>query len=130
MSRRDAREIAFKLIFEYMFSGEKKDFLLDEYTSGFSADDVSFVQELYNGSVEHFEEISSEIEEKIKNYKLQRLYNTDRAILTLAIYEIKYVESVPFKVSVDEALGLAKKYSTDDSSKFINGVLAGFAREK
>lgn len=130
MSRRDARDVAFKMIFEYTFSKEKKDFLLDEYTANFSADDKSYVQEVYCGVLQHFDELEGDIDSTIKNYKLNRLYSTDRAILLLAIYEIKYVESIPYKVSVDEALSLSKIYSTADSAKFINGVLAQFAREK
>lgn len=130
MSRKDARDIAFKLIFEYMFSGEKKEYLLEEYTADFSDDDTAYVREIYNGVSSHFDEISSDIRNTIKNYELERVYNVDRAILSLAIYEIKYVDSVPFKVSVDEALNLAKKYSEDGSAKFINGVLAQFERQK
>lgn len=130
MSRRDARDVAFKMIFEYTFSKEKKDFLLDEYTANFSAEDKSFAQELYFGVVSHFSELEGDIDGTIKGYKLNRLYSADKAILLLAIYEIKYVEGVPYKVSVDEALSLSKIYSTADSAKFINGVLAQFAREK
>ena len=128
MSRRDARDIAFKLVFEYEFSKTENQDALEEYTAGMDADDVAFVKEVYFGVTSHYEELSSKIAENIEKFALDRLYKVDLAILMLAVYEICFVDSVPFKVSVDEALNLAKKYSTEKSGKYINGVLAKFAR--
>ena len=128
MSRRDARDIAFKLVFEYEFSKTENQDALEEYTAGMDADDVAFVKEVYFGVISHYEELSSKIAENIEKFALDRLYKVDLAILMLAVYEICFVDSVPFKVSVDEALNLAKKYSTEKSGKYINGVLAKFAR--
>ncbi len=128
MSRRDARDIAFKLVFEYEFSQTENQDALEEYTAGMDADDVAFVKEVYFGVTSHYEELSSKISENIEKFALDRLYKVDLAILLLAVYEICFVDSVPFKVSVDEALNLAKKYSTEKSGKYINGVLAKFAR--
>ena len=76
----------------------------------------------------HYDELLEKISGSIEKFALDRLYKVDLAILLLAVYEISYVDSVPFKVSVDEALSLAKKYSTEKSGKYINGVLAKFAR--
>ena len=128
MSRRDARDIAFKLVFEYEFSQTENQDALEEYTAGMDADDVAFVKEVYFGVTSHYEELSSKISENIEKFALDRLYKVDLAILLLAVYEICFVDPVPFKVSVDEALNLAKKYSTEKSGKYINGVLAKFAR--
>lgn len=128
MSRKEARENAFKLIFEYTFSKEKNEDLLEEYTSGADADDVSYVSEIYSGVIAHYDELVSLISENAEKFEFDRLYKVDVALLLLAIYEIKYVDSVPFKVSVDEALNLASKYSTEKSVKYINGVLSKFAR--
>ena len=128
MSRRDARDIAFKLVFEYGFSKKENNEALEEYTAGMADDDLAYVKEVYFGVTSHYDELSSKISENIEKFALERLYKVDFAILLLAVYEISYVESVPFKVSVDEALNLAKKYSTDKSAKYINGVLAKFAR--
>lgn len=128
MSRRDARENAFKLIFEYTFSREKKSDLLDEYVAGFGADDVSYVTEVYNGVIAHYDELVKLVQENAQNFEFDRLYKVDVALLLLAIYEINYMSSIPYKVSVDEALNLANKYSTEKSMKYINGVLSNFAR--
>lgn len=128
MSRRDARDIAFKLIFEYAFNGRENNEEFEEYTAGLNADDNSYVKEVYFGVVSHYDEIVSKISEHIEKFSVERLYKADLAILLLAVYEICFISSIPYKVSVDEAINLAKNYSTEKSSKYINGVLAKFAR--
>lgn len=128
MSRRDAREIAFKLIFEYTFSGQEKRELLDEYTAAMDSDDVSYISEVYFGVLSHYDELNTKITENIEKFALERLYKVDYSIMLLALYEIIYIDSIPYKVSVDEALKLAEKYSTEKSVKYINGVLSKFAR--
>lgn len=128
MSRRDARDIAFKLIFEYAFNGRENNEEFEEYTAGLNADDNSYVKEVYFGVVSHYDEIISKISEHIEKFSVERLYKADLAILLLAVYEICFISSIPYKVSVDEAINLAKNYSTEKSSKYINGVLAKFAR--
>lgn len=128
MSRRDAREVALKLIFEYVFTGEEKRDLVDEYTAAFDGDDTSYVNVVYFGVISHYDEIIEKIKESIEKFSFERLYKMDLAIIILGLYEILYMESIPYKVSVDEALNLAKKYSTEKSVKYINGVLSKFAR--
>ncbi len=128
MSRRDARDVAFKLVFEYTFSKEEKREVVDEYTASMDADDVSYVNEVYFGVASHFDELSQKIAENAENYAANRLYKVDFALLLLSLYEILYIDSVPYKVSVNEALNLAKKYSSEKSVNYINGVLSKFAR--
>lgn len=128
MSRRDARDVAFKLIFEYTFSREVKQDVVEEYTAGMDADDVSYVKEVYFGVAEHYDELYKKISETSQNFAADRVYKVDFALLLLSVYEITYMPSIPFKVSTNEAISLAKKYSTEKSSVFINGVLSKFAR--
>ncbi len=128
MSRRDARDIAFKLVFEYNFNQRENVEELEEYCAEMIADDMAYVKEIYFGVVSHYDELTSKISETAEKFAIDRLFKVDLAILLLAIYEITYVDSVPFKVSVDEALNLAQKYSTEKSSKYINGILAKFSR--
>ncbi len=130
MGRTLARESAFKLIFSYLFSKEKDDFALAE----FSADpklgkESGYIAEVYNGVILHFDELVKEISKVAEGFKLDRIYKVDLAILLLATYEIKFVENLPSKVSINEALELAKKYSTEQSSKYINGILKNFVGE-
>ena len=128
MSRRDAREIAFKLVFEYDFNKRNNADVYEEYVSSLDEDDKAYVNEVYYGVISHYDEIKEKLEGTIEKFSFDRLFKVDNAILFLAVYEIVYMESIPYKVSVDEALNLAEKYSTNKSVKYINGVLAKFAR--
>ncbi len=128
MSRRDAREVALKLIFEYVFTKEEKRDLVDEYTEAFDSDDSSYVNVVYFGVIGHFDDLMEKISGVAEKFSLERLYKMDLSIIMLGLYEILYMESIPYKVSVDEALSLAQKYSTEKSVKYINGVLSKFAR--
>lgn len=132
MSRRDARDVAFKLIFEFTFTKENKDFLIDEYSLelNLDGDDMSYIKEVYFGVISHYDELIQDISKYTENFSVDRIYKVDLALLLLAIYEIKYMEKIPFKVSVNEAIGLAKKYSTEKSVKYLNGVLSNFAGDR
>lgn len=85
---------------------------------------------LATGVREHVDELDKYIGELSEGWTVDRQPAVDRNILRLAIYEINYVESVPEIVAVDEAVELAKKYSTAESGKFVNGVLAGYLRKR
>lgn len=128
MSRRDARDIAFKLIFAYTFDNEKNIEAMEEYTATIDADDSSYVAEVYNGVITHYDELMQDVKSNAEKFEVSRIYKTDLAIILLALYEIKFINSIPYKVSVDEAVSLAHKYSTDKSGKYINGILSKFAR--
>ena len=128
MSRRDARDIAFKLVFAYTFDNEKNIEALEEYTLSVDAEDKSYVNEVYNGVILHYDELMEDVKNNAEKFDLGRIFKTDLAVILLALYEIKYMSSIPFKVSVDEAVTLAHKYSTDKSGKYINGILSKFAR--
>lgn len=128
MSRRDARDIAFKLVFSYIFDNEKNVEALEEYTAQSDADDKAYITEVYNGVIAHYDELMKDIEASAEKFDVSRIYKTDLAVILLALYEIKYMSSIPYKVSVDEAVSMAHKYSTEKSGKYINGILSKFAR--
>lgn len=128
MSRSNAREVAFQLVFEYGFNKEEKFDVIEEYSAGLNADDISYVKEVYTGVCSHYDELAEDISKNSQGFAFERLFNVDKALLILAIYEIKYMASIPFKVSVDEALNLAEKYSTEKSCKYINGILSKFSK--
>ena len=128
MSRRDARDIGFKLVFSYSFDKEENNEVLEEYLASVDADDGAYIREVYKGVTSHYDELVEEVSKHADKFEIDRIYKVDLAILLLAVYEIKYMDQVPFKVSVDEAVNLAHKYSTEKSGKFINGILSKFAR--
>ena len=83
------------------------------------------------GIKEKLPEILNLIEKNLKeNWSIERVSKIDLSILKLAIYEMLYVENVPYKVAINEAIELAKKYGEDSSKAFINGILASVVKEK
>jgi N utilization substance protein B len=82
-----------------------------------------FAEPLIRGAIEHREALDTQIKKYAKNWELRRIAAVDRNILRLAIYEMLYREDIPPIVSINEAVDIAKKFSTQDSGKFVNGIL-------
>jgi transcription antitermination protein NusB len=87
-----------------------------------------YAEMLITGYLENAEEIDTQLKMLADNWSLERMPNIDRAILRLAAWEILYNDEVPNEVAIAEAVNLASEFSTDDSPKFINGVLAKLAK--
>ena len=87
-------------------------------------EDDKYIEEITAGVKEKETELDEKIKSHLKGWTMERLNKVDVAILRLAIYEILYREDIPYKVSVNEAVELAKVFSEDSSPSFINGVLA------
>ena len=86
--------------------------------------DKDYFFEIVNGVLNCQEEIDQMISSKAKGWTIERIAKVDLAILRVAIYEIKHREDIPLSVSINEAVEIAKKFGTDESGKFINGLLA------
>ncbi len=129
--RKDARELVFKLIFEYLFtekteSETKVDLLLSgEYQ--ITDEDRIYIDRVFAGVVADMENLQYAIKEKSIGFDLERIFKTDLAILMLALYEMKNESDVPLKVAVNEALNLSKKFGAEKSGSYINGILASLA---
>lgn len=127
MGRRKVRDTAFKCLYQIQLGISREDvingmFKEDEENKLNEIKDE--VVEIVDGVLAKEEEITLEIKNNLKKWTIERLPKVDTAILKLAIYEIKYLENVPYKVAVNEAIELAKMYSTDESPAFINGLLS------
>lgn len=129
--RKYAREIAFKLVYQYLITKEESPFTLEILTAEDSLDDgdIQYITSLYHGIIENYADIYRHISELSEDFKAERIFKADMAILVLAAYEILHLEDIPVKVSVSEAVELAKVYCTDKSPSFINGVLASFLQK-
>lgn len=127
MSRRVARDSAYKLIFEYLFRKEKDDFTLELLCadSNITQADKHYIQTVYEGVMTHFDELTELISSCTTGFNPERIFKPDLAALLLAVYEMKYMDDIPLPVSVSEVLDIVKSYSTDKSASFVNGVLAG-----
>ena len=128
LSRSQARCEAFKIIFQLNQHMDDVDFLLDNLMNEVPASITSmpYIKNVVFGVMDKYDELMGIIGENLaEGWKTERISKVARAVLLLAVYEIKYVEDVPEKVAINEALELAKKFDIPDSSAFVNGVLAG-----
>lgn len=124
--RSDAREAAFKIVFADLFCENDEKFRLSVYRHDkLTEEDVSFAEAVVNCVREHRAEFSALIAERTTRYPEYRIYAADRAAMLVALAEIKYFEDIPPVVSVSEATNLARKYSAESSTDFVNGVLGG-----
>ena len=130
MSRKKSREFAFRLVFEKFFHTPNDDCLDEMEDIVLDDEDKSFVNKLLDGVNENYDDIISIVKANIEGYELYRIFKVDLAILVLAIYEIKFLKETPEKVIINEAVELSKKYSTDKSYSFINGVLAKVLKDE
>lgn len=134
MDRTLARELAFKLIYSLEIQKpediEEQIELYLESNNITSQNAIKYIKDVVTGIEKNKKEIDSKIEKNLKSdWKLERISKMDLSILRLAIYEIIYKE-LPYKVSINEAVELAKKYGEDTSKKFVNGILASIVKEE
>ncbi len=126
--RSAAREAALNIIFSEQFNEACADAFKKKIYKKFELEkeeDLLFAADLVACVEEHRAELIAGIEEACHHYKENRINPTDKSILLIAMAEIKYFEEIPPVVSVSEAAGLARKYSTETSADFVNGVLSG-----
>lgn len=126
--RNNAREAALNIIFAKQFNSESSDTFRKKVYKQFKLekdDDILFAADLVAAVEEHKEELLTKIEEASHHYRANRINPTDKSILLIAMAEICYFADIPPVVSVSEAAGLARKYSTETSADFVNGILAG-----
>lgn len=92
-------------------------------TKNYDKDVVSFAQELIDGTTANLDDINRMLKETAENWEIDRMAAVDRAILRLASYELIYNPGIPPNAVINEAIELAKDFSTDESGKFVNGIL-------
>ncbi len=127
MSRKLARENALKLIYEYCIVREDNPLTLESLSSAdeMSTEDIAYLTDVYRGIIAEYDELTAIVDNLSKGFALERVYKIDLAILLLALYEIRHTD-IPPSVSVNEAVELCKRYSTEKSSSFVNGILAAY----
>lgn len=131
MSRKVARECAYKLVFEYVFNGSNSDETKTELLKDkpLNEADVNYINTVMTGMREHYDEIYSFVSGFTGNFNIERMFKPDLAVLILAVYEMKYIDDIPLSVSINEAVELIKSYSTEASSKYVNGVLGAIYKD-
>ncbi len=128
--RRDARDAVYKILYADLFNDNDEVFEKEMFgESKLSKEDQEFARSLLNVINEHKSEIEEVISSYAKGYKFERLYSTDKCALYIAVAELKYFADVPNVVAIDEALSLVRKYSTDESLNYVNGILASLKKD-
>ncbi len=147
MSRRLAREYAVQFLFSYDFNKDDNEeqsldnmieefFVMKDSQMEEEKDEVlpkldkSFSMELIKGTLSELMEIDERIKTSAISWKMERIAKVDLAILRLALYEILFRDDIPDSVTANESIEISKKFSTEDSSSFINGVIGKVIRSK
>ncbi|MBQ7107292.1 MAG: transcription antitermination factor NusB [Clostridia bacterium] len=130
LTRKQAREQAFILIFEKCFKEETVDEILELAVElrDFETDDYTI--NTFKGVYENVDLLDSKISDNTKKWDINRISRVSLAILRLALYEILFVDDIPDSVSANEAVELAKKYSTENDAAFVNGIIGSIIRNE
>ena len=140
ITRRQAREITLSLLFDFGFNSEEKpEELLELYLQYFPYSDEQTVSEgikedkyisaVYYGVTEKAAEIDEIIKKYSKHWKFERISRISLSILRMAVYELLYIDDIPPKVTINEAVELAKRFDDDNGYTFINGILGAVVQK-
>jgi N utilization substance protein B len=124
-----AREAVFKFLFSQLFNQDDEG-LFTVLCKELSDSDKTFAKELLNSVHNGKDKYLSRIEDLSIGYKLNRLYNVDKCALMLGMAELDNFSNTPIAVVIDETVNIVAKYSTENSTDFVNGILAEYVKEK
>lgn len=129
-ARRKARELALQMLFQHDMSGNAADQIIDtfEELSKSKPNTREFAVRIFRGAVEHLSELDEMIQNQAENWRLSRMAAVDRNIIRMSVYEFLHESDTPKLVIIDEAIEIAKKYGTQKSPQFINGILDGILK--
>lgn len=142
MSRTLAREDAFKLVFEMEITGisaaDALAYLYDTVDNSnemwaqksISASARKYLEDIITGIEEQKEILNEKIAPMLKKWTLNRISKVNLSVLLLSFYEIEFMDEIPYKVTVNEAVNIAKKYGGDESGSFVNGVIGTLLKNK
>ena len=128
--RRDSREAVYKILYSELFNSENDDeFVKSVFEEhNLNKEDKQFANSLLDCINQNKSEINDAISNLATGYNFDRIYSTDKCALIIAVCEMKYFDDIPSVVSIDEAHFLVRKYSTEESLNFVNGILASLKK--
>ncbi len=129
-ARRKARELALQMLFQHDMSGNSPDMIIStfEELGKSKANTRQFAEKIFKGTVDHLAGIDEMITAQAENWRLSRMAVVDRNIIRMSVYEFLHENDTPKLVIIDEAIEIAKKFGTQKSSQFINGILDGILK--
>ncbi len=122
-SRREAREAILQVLYAFEFTQDTPGKIIDDICDNFSDSAMEFIRRSSQQVIACREELDSHIQRHTENWDFERIALIDRLLMRIGINEIIHFEDIPPKVSINEVIEISKRYSTDKSSKFINGIL-------
>jgi len=126
-NRQTARDLVFKQVFQYDYTGEIDAVEMDDMT--FSQDDQGYIAAVVTGLAENMTDVDAKIAENAKGYRLERLTKVCLAAMRVAVYEICFMEDIPVGASINEAVEIIKFYDDPKSAAYANGVLGTIAKQ-
>ena len=131
MTRREIRELIFKMVFRVEFHNEEEipeqlRLFMDTQEAA-SEKDRTYIEHKVQDLLDHLEEIDAIIDRSAQNWKTSRMAKVELTLIRLAVYEIRFEDDIPTGVAINEAVELAKTYGEENSASFVNGVLARIA---
>jgi len=132
MTRKEARDLAFKLLYQVEMQNETAQNIIDIYyeENELTGKSKQYVEEILFGVLEKSEVIDEIITGLSESWKLNRISKISISLIRLSVYEIMYRDDIPDNVSINEAVGLAKLYEGEESASFVNGILAAVLKKK
>jgi N utilization substance protein B len=129
-ARRKARELALQMLFQHDISGNEPDMITSTFEDlqKSKPNTREFAVKIFRGTVDHLREIDDMIQRQADNWRLSRMAVVDRNIIRMSVYEFLHETDTPKLVIIDEAIEIAKKFGTQKSSQFINGILDGILK--
>ena len=133
MSRRKAREIALQALFQFDFTKNDDENLIEmliKETNGLNQQSILFTREIIKGTIANLEAIDATIKTVSNDWKIERMAAVDRNIVRMAVYELKFnSEDTAPKIIINEAIEIAKIFGSDESSRFVNGILGALIKK-
>jgi transcription antitermination protein NusB len=129
-ARRKARELALQMLFQHDMSGNEPDMIITTFEDlqKSKPNTREFAEKIFRGTVDHLTELDDMIQAQAENWRLSRMAVVDRNIIRMSVYEFLHESDTPKLVIIDEAIEIAKKFGTQKSSQFINGILDGILK--
>jgi len=129
-ARRKARELALQMLYQFDLSGNGPDTIIETFEDlqKSKPNTKEFATKIFRGTVDHLSEIDDMIQAQAENWRLSRMAVVDRNIIRMSVYEFLHENDTPKLVIIDEAIEIAKKFGTQKSSQFINGILDGILK--
>ena len=134
-ARRKGRILAFQALYGFEMSGNSEQVLTfswldDDQKNTIQPEALDFGRLIAGGALENLRSVDQQIKDQLEHWDFDRVNRVDMAILRMSVYCLLYQKSIPASVTIDEAVDISKKFGTDDSYRFINGVLDGIYKKK